>query len=141
MMVCQGFPLFFTRHFRNLSGILSVCSGFLGVSAKEENNVARGKSNFDQFPEFDSILTSSSSEPNDGVHSPPILLTKKKPLKREKSRVQFFIENDPSRDANSHANRGTDHHRLEDSPSESWKSEYSGTDLRKNLILVFFFYY
>jgi hypothetical protein len=48
-------------------------------------------------------------------------------LRREKSRVQFFIENDPPT-----ANRPNDRQRMEDSPTESWKSEYSGTDLRQS---------
>ena len=73
-------------------------------------------------PELNSYTSISSD-----MQSPPIILTKKKVLKREKSRVQFFIENDPPT-----ANRPNDRQRMEDSPTESWKSEYSGTDLRQS---------
>jgi hypothetical protein len=54
---------------------------------------------------------------------------RKRILKKEKSRVQFFIENDSEQSVN--------RSRMEDSPTESWKSEYSGTDLRKFLLVSF----
>lgn len=90
---------------------------FLEERDGEEINTDREKDN----PGLNSYTSTSSDMP-----SPPILLNKKKLLKREKSRVQFFIENDPPT-----ANRPNDRQRLEDSPTESWKSEYSGTDLRQ----------
>jgi len=55
----------------------------------------------------------------------PVSNPKHKPLKRTPSRVQFFVEKNLT---SNHVQRGF---RQEDSPSDSWKSEYSGTDLRK----------
>ena len=138
MKVYQGLRSFHKFFFRYLKFciLLSVCSGCVEeADIKEEDYKGIDKSNFDQFPDFDSILTSHSSAGD--LHTPPTVLAKNKPLKREKSRVQFFIENEPSRD---NTNRMTDQHRKEDSPSESCKSEYSGTDLRKFFPVIYFFF-
>lgn len=102
--------------------IVFTCSRFVDDD-KENDDVEESRENCNETPlnfEANSNITSGDQ------HSPPILTSRRKPLKREKSRVQFFLENDAS------ANRATSElHRLEDSPSASWKSEYSGTDLRK----------
>lgn len=92
---------------------------------KEENHIKVASESFDELPEFESSTIKTTNNPTEEMQSPPILSTKKKVLKREKSRVQFFIESDPT------STRTADRHRMEDSPSESWKSEYSGTDLRR----------
>lgn len=88
-----------------------------GDSAKEEIDIDKERH---QLPELDGCNRPNSDE----MQSPTIILTKKRPLRREKSRVQFFIQHDPSA-----ANRINDHHHMEDSPTESCKSEYSGNDL------------
>lgn len=105
--------------------IFSILSGFPGEGHFQEDHTKVRKASFDQFSVFEDCPT---SDPSREVQSSSVLSTKKKPLKREKSRVQFFLESGPT--AN---NRTGDRHRMEDSPSESWKSEYSGTDLRKSL--------
>lgn len=110
---------FLPKHFRILTSFSQLLPAlFLEERDGEEINTDREKDN----PGLNSYTPTSSDMP-----SPPILLNKKKLLKREKSRVQFFIENDPPT-----ANRPNDRQRLEDSPTESWKSEYSGTDLRQS---------
>lgn len=52
---------------------------------------------------------------------------RKKTIRRDKSRVQFFVDGDSTHVTN----RVDRNQRTEDSPADSVKSEYSGTDLRK----------
>lgn len=127
-MVCIG--LLHAETFSHPDVLFPITSCFfLEERDGEEINTDREKAN----PELNSYTSTCSDMP-----SPPILLNKTKVLRREKSRVQFFIENDPPT-----ANRPNDRQRLEDSPTESWKSEYSGTDLRQLklhfLEILFFF--
>lgn len=118
----RGF--FYLKDFRHLNARITIISHFglpLGDSAKEEIDIDKERH---QLPELDEYIRPKTDE----MQSPPIIFTKKRPLRREKSRVQFFIQHDPSA-----ANRINDNHRMEDSPTESCKSEYSGNDLRQLL--------
>lgn len=78
-----------------------------------------------------------TNQANGDAYMPAATRIRKKLLRKEKSRVQFFINGDSTHIAS----RSNDKpQRMEDSPADSVKSEYSGTDLRKFYLIFIWFH-